>query len=310
MNVPELSVVILNYKNFNDTINCIKSVLDYNIQVSYRIIVVDNNSNNDSLQSIYSHFKDVIVTTFWESNSRKDSKLILVQNHLNTGYAAGNNIGLKIGYELGSKYLMVLNNDILFINNAVDSLIEELNNLKDALCIGPILLKGNGSYDYNCAKRRPRYSDFFILSYFGRWLKTPKWNRDYYYLKGKSVTDKTIPIDIISGSCMLFKTEVFYNVGFFDEATFLYYEEAILCEKGLRGGLSMYLSEKNRVIHLGAQSTSSSNSSSFTVECEYKSALHYLVKYRSLSMFTAKTLCFPMKLFLKMYQYKISVQNK
>lgn len=300
----ETGIIILNYKNYQDTLNCIESIFASKNNRKYSVIVVDNNSGNNSLQKINSHFQGKLKISYEDERDRPLADLILIQCNNNTGYAAGNNVGLKEAHKLGFKYLMVLNNDTLFTDYCLDNLVEELENRPNTLCVGPMLVKGDGSPDYNCAKRRPKLYDFFIMSYFGRWMKTRQWHENYYYLKKFTKLTGTIKVDIISGSCMLFPAENFSRIDFFDERTFLYFEEAILTEKAINAKLDIYLVPSSVVVHLGAQTTKTHSKSDFTIKCEYDSAIYYLVNYRRLSSATAKLLCLGQSTFLKLYRLK------
>src|SRR5690606_14651235 len=112
MNIDkDTAVVILNYRNYTDTINCIESVLRES--QSCCMIVVDNNSNNGSLDEIAAHFQGRVNYSYYQPStdvsSYRGQELLLVQNMENGGYAKGNNVGLRLAYSLGFKYLMVLN---------------------------------------------------------------------------------------------------------------------------------------------------------------------------------------------------------
>jgi len=308
MNTNNTAVIILNYKNYQDTINCITSLYEFSSKDSVTVMVVDNNSGNDSLKYI----KDAFAATYNVADCEVSAKqqtpgtnIYLIQNFNNTGYAAGNNIGLKVGYAMGFKYLMVLNNDTLFIDNALEKLQKTLDSNKNVLCVGPLLLKRDAKeIDYNCAKRRPTVTDIFRLSYFGQWMKNDAWRAEYYYMKRNPAPDKPIKVDIISGSCMFFNAEKFNNIGFFDDNTFLYYEEAIIAEKGLAKGYHMMLDPTTKVIHLGAQSTKTQSTSLFTLNCEYNSLKLYLTKYRKLSWLKTNMILLNNALFIKAFKLK------
>jgi GT2 family glycosyltransferase len=295
------AIVILNYKSYQDTITCINSILNSKNE-GYTVIVVDNDSRNDSLKHIYDHFTGNVPIQYHNDDFDPATVILLVDNKINSGYAAGNNVGLRVGYKLNFKYLMVLNNDTLFTDNCLAGLI---SNIKDnVLCTGPLLLKGDNSIDFNCAKSRPKIIDLYILSYFGRWFKTAAWEKRYYYLKRYPGLKEPITVDIISGSCMLFDAELFNNINFFDEDTFLYYEEAIICEKARLNNYILKFDPTVTIIHLGAQTTKKFSYSDFVLRCEYNSALYYLTTYRGLSLAAAKIACSSMLLFIELYRLK------
>ncbi|HEY5563198.1 MAG TPA: glycosyltransferase, partial [Clostridiaceae bacterium] len=85
---PKVYIVILNYNSHEDTIECVKQCrnITYN---NYRIIVVDNNSTDDSYKIIENNLKDVI----------------LLKSDINKGYGYGNNIGIKAALAEGAEYI-------------------------------------------------------------------------------------------------------------------------------------------------------------------------------------------------------------
>lgn len=87
--------IILNYNNYTDTINCIHSLQSTIRRDMYDIIVVDNNSSNDSVSQLRKCLNDVEI----------------IPNKVNRGYANGNNIGIKIAESRGYIYICILNND-------------------------------------------------------------------------------------------------------------------------------------------------------------------------------------------------------
>lgn len=302
MNKNLTAIVILNYKNYQETIDCINSLYETNTN-DFSIIVVDNDSRNESLKFISDQFESKRKITR-DQNHSGGFDIMLVENNVNAGYAAGNNIGLRIGYDLGFKYLMVLNNDTIFSNDSLGILINTLNSQDNILCVGPKLLKANGSIDFNCAKRRPRLTDFFMMSFLGRKLKTDAWYKRYYYLKENPNLNTPIPVDIISGSCMLFDSKKFKAIDFFDEKTFLYFEEAIITEKARLNKFQIFFDPTTSIIHLGAVSTKQNTYSNFALKCEYESAIHYLTNYRGLSKSAAKLICLGQKLYIPFRKFR------
>jgi len=308
-----IAIIILNYKNYSDTIRCIESILqEYPEEVN--IVVVDNASDNGSLSEIEASFSKRTKVGYWYEAENKreydDFNILLVQNQKNGGYAVGNNVGLKVAYSLGFRYLMVLNNDTMFSGTELRGLTNVLDEYPDALCVGPILYKADRkTFDLNCAKRRATYFDFFRLSYFGRWLKTKRWQKEYYYLSKDPQIDKVMPVDLISGACMMFDAERITQVGYFDEGTFLYYEEDILAEKAKRNGYRFYFQPNVCLVHEGAKTMKNHSHSEITLRSSYSSAVYYLTKWRGTSLLTARLFCIGKYLFMKLYLIKKGISK-
>ena len=100
----KLAVIILNYNSWKLTINFIKKqLLNISLPKNTRIIVVDNNSSNDSLE----HLEKLKIKYNY----------VLLSSNENNGYASGNNIGLKWAFDKGFEYGLVANTDIIFENS-------------------------------------------------------------------------------------------------------------------------------------------------------------------------------------------------
>lgn len=100
MNINLLSIVVLNYINYEDTIECVDSILnDKNDNI--KVIIVENGSPNNSFE---------ILNKKYENNSF----VIVLKNELNLGFSRGNNVGIDFARNvLKSDYVFVLNSDTL-----------------------------------------------------------------------------------------------------------------------------------------------------------------------------------------------------
>ena len=105
MNSKKVNIIVLNYNNYQDTIECINSILQLNY-TNYNLIVIDNASTNNSFDHLKNHFK------FLKENSPsynyqlldenetyifdESCQLYLTRSNENNGYSSGNNIGIDI----------------------------------------------------------------------------------------------------------------------------------------------------------------------------------------------------------------------
>lgn len=310
------ALIILNYNNYEDTINCIESVEKYNT-ASIKYIVVDNGSNrSDTVDKLNAYFRMRFQENYkcikeGEDNRLPLSYLTFLVSSTNDGYACGNNKGLNLAYADNEiDRILILNNDILFVEDIIPKLIETMDELPDCAIISPILYKkGLKELDYNCARKNISPSDLIKENFFHYWyrLNRKKYadrNADRYILKNKQgQLSPVIPIDLPSGSCMLIKKDLFLQIGSFDPNTFLYYEENILYKKTEKLGLQNYLCTQLKCIHLGASSTSKS-ANLFIIDCGLDSARYYMRTYSGCSnlayaLFYLSTLFFRMSFLLQ-----------
>lgn len=289
--MKKTAVIILNYNNPSDTIACIRSVEQFNT-APIKYVIVDNGSKDGvSVGEI-----DKFLTANFGSRYKLVSEnepvgttlpdVTFLVSSSNDGYARGNNKGIALT-EADDEIdrLLILNNDILFIEDIIPALCVAQDSLPDCAIISPLLLTGKGAgIDWNCARK-----DTLV----GTWIKN-NFLAPYHWLCKKSVYEiyqeslllykkekpypEFMPIELPSGSCMLVKKDVFAAIGNFDPATFLYYEENILYRKLLKRNLRNYIATGLRCIHLGA-ATMVKSPSRIVAEAAKASRTYYIRTY-------------------------------
>lgn len=118
---------------------------------------------------------------------------------------------------------------------------------------------------------------------------------------------KEIPIEMPSGSCFLINKNIFKEIGYFDEGTFLYYEENILQKKLEKKNKRNFLLPDIGCIHLGAATTLKTKSNTFLLKCEIQSAKRFVTKYCNPSLIAKWWFMigyWMMSLKIKLLQYK------
>jgi len=282
-------IVILNYENYLDTIECIKSVFKFCSEEKFTIIVVDNGSKNNSNAKITEFLKlygksyEII-----ESNkiiNKKSPEIVFIKSNENLGYAKGNNLGIKYVIQQNIEYTLILNSDILLISNIIKPLINHLKLQPKIGLISPLLMSDENNIDYNCCRINP--TENTLVSESLQFLKIPILNtviNKKYILKTNPdlIKEELIKCDVISGACMLGRTNTWEQLNGFDENTFLYYEENILYEKLAKLNLTMALLTIPKVIHLGAKSTKQFGNTKI-LRIELESLLYYMKTYRSIT---------------------------
>lgn len=310
-------VIILNYNNYEDTINCIESVEKFNTS-PIKLIVVDNGSKREGVvdkldlffQNRYMDQYQVIVENEYVMPCSLRYLTFLISS-TNDGYARGNNKGLELAYRDDEiDRVMILNNDILFVENIIPQLIKAMKQLPDCAIISPILYKKDlQSIDYTCARRNIRIKDIIKENLFHYWYELNKKKyasrKSCNYLLNDSLVPKTeiMPIELPSGSCMLMEKKLFKKIGSFDPGTFLYYEENILFKKVERIGLRNYLHTKLKCIHLGGSSISSTGNV-FMMKCLVKSRMYYIRNYSGCSRITYWLFCLSTFFFMCCFHLK------
>jgi GT2 family glycosyltransferase len=291
-----VGIVILNYKKWEETNECLLSLsgIDHD---NYKIFVVDNCSENKSLDYIESWWEDKnkerlkIFSNNELIKTNTNYSFFTIQSNVNSGYASGNNLGIKLAVEQDCNYVLILNPDTTVTENFLTPMIEFLNKNNQVGLVGPKIMRTKSAVDYNCAKKRPVLWDYLIPTFIWRYyikkgFKIKRHNpvlfsSDYY----EDIQPK--PVDIISGACMLIRSNVIEKVSFLDEKTFLYLEELILHEKLRKLDLLTYYIPESVIFHLGGSSTSL-DSWLFIRREYFKSLRYYLKKYRKFNLIIIK----------------------
>ena len=200
------TMVILNYNDSRRAWQLAKKCFLFkNID---NVIIVDNKSTDDSLEY------------FSKQNLRHHIDVIISDE--NNGFASGNNIGARYVVErYNSDYILFANTDTIFEDGDVESCLKKLQE-DDTLGLISMRMKDiNGIEEKSSWRFKPFYE--YLLHNF--WLYRHFNYSKYTY---KDFAEGFQYVDVVRGSFMLFKTEALINVDYFDESTFLYYEEDII----------------------------------------------------------------------------------
>ena len=245
--LPEVSIIILNWNGWKDTIDCLDSIFKI-IYPSYDVIVVDNNSQDDSVEIIKNHCngilkdnKTVNVYSKQDSNFKKMDKIdfnsknmFIIQNDKNYGFARGNNIGIEFALNcLDSDYILILNNDTIVDKKFLNELIDvSLDDAKIGILGPKICPYKNNEIKSNLA---------IIGSELVFWLGA--------LTKGVKDNGNIEDVDLISGSCMLITKELLKEIGLLDTTYFFGWEDADFCTKAKRLGYRVVGVPQAKVLH-------------------------------------------------------------
>lgn len=205
---------------------CIKSVQAAIAELDAEIIVVDNQSSDDSCLMVKQLFPEVI----------------LIENQKNFGFSKGNNIGVA---KAKGEYLCILNPDTVV---AEDTFAKILAYLKDHIKIGILgcpLIDGRGQFLPESKRNipSPLVSIKKILGF-----------SNTYYANHLSPTD-TGKVDILVGAFMVFRKEIYHEVEGFDEDYFMYGEDIDLSYKVLKAGYENIYFGETTILHYKGEST-------------------------------------------------------
>lgn len=241
---PKVSIIILNWNGWEDTIECLESL--YQIAYpNYDAIVVDNGSEDESIQKIkeYSEGKIEVESKFFEyfrdnkpikiieytreeaeagggkekeiADLLSNRKLIIIKNEKNYGFAEGNNIAMRYALKaLNPDYVLLLNNDTVVDKEFLNQLVKVAESDERIGIVGPKIYY---------------YDDPEIIQTIG--VNINFWSGNTISLGYKKTDDdiglnsEIFIVDYVYGACFLIKREVMTAIGLLDPDLFLYGEE-------------------------------------------------------------------------------------
>lgn len=273
--IPRVVIIVLNWNGWKDTIECLESLyqIDY---PNYCVIVVDNGSENNSVEKIkeycdgrinvsskyfkYSQHNKPIkiieyakqeIKTINNFNSKSNFTnrcLILVRNEKNYGFPEGNNIGIKFALKaLDPDYILLLNNDTVVDKHFLKELVKIAERDRS---IGMVAPKQFSYWNPNEAILRAHNLSLTKLiteTLFASKEKRREQERNY---------DREV--DWAQASCLLVRKEVIKKIGLLDSKYFLTWEDLDWCISARKAGYKIVYSSKSKFWHKVSRSTKKS----------------------------------------------------
>lgn len=257
---PKVTIIILNFNVFQDTIECLESLTQV-AYANYNIILVDNKSTNNSIDELIKWMKKKSIYNglIYEVESMNRNQgyknimgciqenkknLILIRNDQNSGFTGGNILGYRFACEcLKFDYVMLLNNDTVVDKLFLKEMIKVMEADKKIAIAGPKLYLYNKKNQLQC-----------VWSNVNLWKGNASWVGGYQYDDGQFDFVKK-DCDSISGACFLIRNEVIREISFLDDIYFCYWEETDYCFRARRAGYSNAYIFKAKIWHKVAKSS-------------------------------------------------------
>ena len=231
----QLSVIILNYNVRYFLELCVLSVQNSLLEIDSEIIVVDNNSHDNSCEMMKTRFPTVK----------------LIQNNDNLGFSKGNNIAVA---QAKGKYICILNPDTVVAEDTFIKILAFAQRQKKLGIVGCRLIDGAGNFLPESKRGVPTpWVAFTKIA--GMYKLFPKSKLFGQYYAGHLDENQTGKVDILVGAFMLMKRDLFLEVGGFDEDCFMYSDDIDLSYVVSKKGKFNYYFNETTVIHYKGEST-------------------------------------------------------
>lgn len=234
----KIVAVILNYKTWDETIECVDSLLKLDYE-NHQIVIVENGSDNDSYKRLFQKYSE-------------NKKVYLIKSDTNRGFARGNNLGIRFAKKLNADFIYIANSDTIAV---CKNLYKEITDgYKEGIgVISPLVLQLDGNYqipDINCDNIYKKAFIalavvFFNYVFFPIIIQCNKYSVKNIFKESDIKSKKYVMY-----GCAFFLTPDFfryYNCLY--PKTFLYWEEINLTMYIEKAGLRSILLNKTSIIH-------------------------------------------------------------
>ncbi|OGU41593.1 MAG: hypothetical protein A2X61_12415 [Ignavibacteria bacterium GWB2_35_12] len=202
---------------------------------STEIIVIDNNSTDDSISYLKPYFPDV--------------KFIQLKE--NYGFGRANNIAFKHSH---GRFILILNPDTVVEENNLLKMLQYMKSNHEVGAAGCKVLNADGSFQLGCRRGLPTpWASFTKL--FGLQSLFPNSELFGKYNQTFRSIDESYYIDVLIGAYMFVRREAFESVGGFDEIYFLYGEDIDLCYSIQQKGWKIAYYHETSIVHYKGEST-------------------------------------------------------
>lgn len=214
----ELSIVVTSYKNPQLLKVCLDSIKKCTSGLECELIVSDGATQEDMEMMMREEFSDVKFFSF------KD----------NVGFQALAKKGIESG---NGKYILLLNGDIIVTPDSIQQMLKFLQTNPSVGMVGPKLLNFNGTLQTSCFRFYKPVTIAYRRTFLGK-LPFAKKHLDWF-LMNDCDHDKTMEVDWLMGSSLMFSREALEKVGFMDPRFFMYMEDVDWCRRFWENGFKV-----------------------------------------------------------------------
>jgi len=269
-----ISFILVNYNTLKLTNEAINSILNSFCNKDFEIIVVDNASTDGSKE----FFENIEIENF-----------IYIYNDNNVGFGKANNIGFKYSH---GEYIYILNNDTLLHTKDIENIVlEKFNKYYNLGVLTTKVQYEDGTLQPNVQNFTSLKTVVLRLLKVGQFVRSNKLLLNLFihlplkpkfiktYLENFDKERKEEFIDWASGCSLIFKREVYEQLGGFDENFFMYTEDEELCYRVQQSGYKILYTPDILITHFEGKSNTNKNINEFLVKTKVESEFYYYKKH-------------------------------
>ncbi len=250
----DIGIIIVNWNTCDHLRRCLETVFASAGDFAYRVVVVDNDSRDESVPMVRRCFPQVE----------------LIANDENTGYPRANNIGLRhLGFRAAGdvaadapRYALLLNPDTELPRDALRRMLHFMDSRTDLGAAGPKLVLMDGSLDKACRRGFPTplvsfYHYSGLAKLFPRNARFGRYNMTY------AGEDEELEVDSVVGAYMQVRKEAIAKTGLLDESFFMYGEDLDWAYRLKQAGYKVWYHPAVTVRHVKRAASSKSRKAQF-----------------------------------------------
>ena len=248
----DISIIIVSFNTREILLRCLGSIQKQTGQISYEVIVVDNASEDGTVEAVTERFRNVEV----------------IANEDNRGFSAANNQGIVLSK---GRKIAFLNPDTLLTENSFQKIFTYMEEHPEFSILGAgIVDENNQPCPVRLWEDTPQDAALKLLRLYNLSSELDKMEE----MKAKET-------QVISGCCFVVERELIESIGLMDENYFLYNEEDDLCRRARESGKKICFFPETSVQHLHGQSTHQNRHREKVIVEAYRSNLYFYSKYYS-----------------------------
>jgi GT2 family glycosyltransferase len=230
----KITIIIVTWNSERYIRNCLDSIIQNAGELHPEIILVDNNSTDQTVKAVEELYPQVN----------------LFLNKDNLGYAQANNQGMENSQ---GEYILLLNPDTEVIENSLFLMIQFMEENPQTGALGPRLINPGGTVQPSC-REFPRYTTL-LWEFSGLSRLFPKSRIFGHWRMGYFAFNKTQEVDQPMGSCLLLRRKTLEEIGVFDQSFPMFFNDVDLCYRIKKAGWKIYFLSDAHILHHKGAST-------------------------------------------------------
>jgi len=284
----DVSIIIVSWRVCRALEKCLNSIFQNTKDLTFEVFVVDNNSQDGTVEMVSNDFREAILIT----------------NKENNGFAKACNQAIK---KSTGDYILLLNPDTEITNNAIAKTQQFMEQTDDCGIAGCRINNEDGTLQLSVRKFPNFISHIFILLKLHNFFPNQKSIREYYQFDFQH--DKTKVVDQVMGAFFMIKRKVLDKIGLLDEHFFIWYEEVDFCKRALKAGWKTYFYADTHIIHQKGESFAQKAPLDKQLILN-RSLLYYFYKHQSRIEYFILTCLYPISIILALLVQLFKVKKK